>query len=124
MSDLIYYVSKYYSQRTVLDTNVAATTKKDPTVKQGYIELFPKEDIKMIVKEGENPKVVYNIKDGIKAPIKEGEDLGEVEVSYKDEHEKVGLYSKKALDRATLFSRIIRTIKDSSDFLLKTLIAR
>lgn len=124
MSDLIYYVSKYYSQRTVLDTNVAAATKKDPTVKQGYIELFPKEDIKMIVKEGENPKVVYNIKDGIKAPIKEGEDLGEVEVSYKDEHEKVGLYSKKALVRATLFSRIIRTIKDSSDFLLKTLIAR
>ena len=78
----------------------------------------------MIVKEGENPKVVYNIKDGIKAPIKEGEDLGDVEISYKDEQAKVGLYSKKALDRATLFSRIIRTIKDSSNFLLKALIAR
>ena len=47
-----------------------------------------------------------------------------MEISYKDEEAKVGLYSKKALDRATLFSRIIRTIKDSSNFLLKALIAR
>ncbi|WP_311491419.1 D-alanyl-D-alanine carboxypeptidase family protein [uncultured Anaerococcus sp.] len=124
MSDLIYYVSKYFSTRTVLDTNVPVKSIKDITVKQGYIDLYPKEDIKMIVKEGENPTIKYNIKEDVKAPIKENQDLGEIEISYKDESQKVGLFSKKALDKASLFSRVIRTIKDSCDFLLKTLIAR
>lgn len=124
MSDLIYYVSKYYSSRTVLDTNVAIKSIKDVTVKQGYIDLYPKEDIKMIIKEGENPTIKYNIKDDLIAPIKENQDLGEVEISYKDESYTVGLLSKKALDRASLFTRVVRTVEDSCDFLLKTVIAR
>ncbi|WP_299031377.1 D-alanyl-D-alanine carboxypeptidase family protein [uncultured Anaerococcus sp.] len=124
MSDLIYYVSKYFSQRTVLDTNVPIKSIKDISVKQGYIDFYPKKDIKMIIKEGENPTIKYNIKEDVKAPIKENEDLGEVEISYKDETETVGLFSKKALDKASLFSRVIRTIEDSANFLLKTLIAR
>ena len=124
MSDLIYYVSKYYSSRTVLDTNVAIKSIKDVTVKQGYIDLYPKEDIKMIIKEGENPTIKYNIKDDVKAPINENEDFGEVEVSYNDESHTIGLFSKKALDKASLFTRVIRTVEDSCDFLLKTIIAR
>ena len=124
MSDLIYYVSKYYSTRTVLDTNVAIKSIKDITVKQGYIDLYPKDDLKMIIKEGENPTIKYNIKDNIIAPVKEGEELGEIEVSYHDDSHKAGLYSKKALDKASLFSRIVRTIEDTTDFLLKTVIAR
>lgn len=124
MSDLIYYVSKYFSTRTVLDTNVPIKSIKDITVKQGYIDLYPKEDLKMIIKEGENPTIKYNIKDDIIAPVKENEELGEIEVSYKDESHKASLYSKKALDKASLFSRIVRTIEDTCNFLLKTLIAR
>ena len=124
MSDLIYYVSRYFSLRTVLDTSVAVSSIEDSTVKQGYIELYPKENLKMIVKEGESPAIRYNIKDGIKAPIKEGEDLGEVTVSYGDKTYNVGLFSKKSLDKATMFSRVIRTVEDSANFLLKTIIAR
>ena len=124
MSDLIYYVSKYFSTRTVLDTNVPIKSIKDITVKQGYIDLYSKEDLKMIIKEGENPTIKYNIKDDIIAPVKENEELGEIEVSYKDESHKASLYSKKALDKASLFSRIVRTIEDTCNFLLKTLIAR
>ena len=124
MSDLIYYVSKYYSTRTILNTNVAIKSIKDITVKQGYIDLYPKDDLKMIIKEGENPTIKYNIKDDIIAPVKEGEELGEIEVSYHDDSHKAGLYSKKALDKASLFSRIVRTIEDTTNFLLKTVIAR
>lgn len=124
MSDLIYYVSKYFSTRTVLDKNVPVKSIKDVTVKQGYIDLYPKEDIKMIIKEGENPTIKYNIKDDVKAPINENEDFGEVEVSYNDESHTIGLFSKKALDKASLFTRVIRTVEDSCDFLLKTIIAR
>ncbi|WP_311482079.1 D-alanyl-D-alanine carboxypeptidase family protein [uncultured Anaerococcus sp.] len=124
MSDLIYYVSKYFSTRTVLDTNSPIKSLKDATVKQGYIDLYPKENIKMIIKDGENPTIKYNIKEDVKAPIKENQDLGEVEISYKGDSRTVGLLSKKALDKASLFTRVIRTIRDSCDFLLKTLIAR
>ncbi|MFV1140674.1 hypothetical protein QMK87_29465, partial [Klebsiella pneumoniae] len=66
----------------------------------------------------------YNIKDDVKAPINENEDFGEVEVSYNDESHTIGLFSKKALDKASLFTRVIRTVEDSCDFLLKTIIAR
>ena len=124
MSDLIYYVSKYFSTRTVLDTNVPMKSIKDITVKQGYIDLYPKEDLKMIIKEGENPTIKYNIKDDILAPVKENEELGEIEVSYNDESHKATLFSKKALDKASLFSRIVRTIEDTCNFLLKAIIAR
>ena len=124
MSDLMYYVSKYFSTRTVFDKNVPVKSIKDVTVKQGYIDLYPKEDIKMIIKEGENPTIKYNIKDDVKAPINENEDFGEVEVSYNDESHTIGLFSKKALDKASLFTRVIRTVEDSCDFLLKTIIAR
>lgn len=124
MSDLIYYVSKYFSTRTVLDTNSPIKSLKDATVKQGYIDLYPKENIKMIIKDGENPTIKYNIKEDVKAPIKENQDLGEVEISYKGDSRTVGLLSKKALDKASLFTRVIRTIRDTCDFLLKTLIAR
>ena len=124
MSDLIYYVSKYFSTRTVLDTNVPIKSIKDITVKQGYIDLYPKEDLKMIIKEGENPTIKYNIKDDILAPVKENEELWEIEVSYNDESHRSTLFSKKALDKASLFSRIVRTIEDTCNFLLKTIIAR
>lgn len=124
MKDLIYYVSKYFSTRTVLDTKVPIKSIKDITVKQGYIDLYPKEDLKMIIKEGENPTIKYNIKDDIIAPVKENEELGEMEVSYHDESHKTTLYSNKALDKASLFSRIVRTIEDTTNFLLKTIIAR
>lgn len=124
MSDLIYYVSRYYSLRTVLDTDVAVSSIKDSTVKQGYIDLFPKENLKIIVKTGENPNIRYNIKDDVRAPIKENEDLGSVSISYDDKNYDVELFSKKSLDKASLFTRIIRTVEDSTNFLLKTIIAR
>ena len=124
MSDLIYYVSRYYSLRDVLDTNKVIKSIKDPSVKQGYIDIYPTENLKIIIKEGENPTIKYNIRDDVKAPIKENENLGEAEISYKDYSHTVGLVTKKSLAKASLFSRLVRTVEDSSDFLLKTLMAR
>lgn len=124
MSDLIYYVSRYYDLVNVLDTNVANQTIKTNTAKQGYVDLYPDKNVNIIIKDGEKPSLKYNIKDDIKAPIKEGEVLGDVKVSYKDKEFDVNLISKSNLEEASRFSRIMRTSSDAADFLLKVLISR
>lgn len=124
MSDLIYYVSRYYDTVDVLDTNVAADSIKNNTIKQGYVDIYPEEDVKIIVKQGTNPAIKYNFADKIKAPVKSGDVLGEAKVSYEDEEYDVRLISKSNLAEASLFSRIVRASQDAADFLLQVLIAR
>jgi len=50
--------------------------------------------------------------------------LGNANVSYEDKEYDVSLISKSNLDEASLFARIVRSLQDSADFLLKVLIAR
>ena len=124
MSDLIYYVSRYYDKVKVLDTNVAYDSLKVNTAKQGYVELYPNQNVEMIVKTGENPAVKTKLQENIKAPIKSGQVLGNANVSYEDKEYDVSLISKSNLEEASLFARIVRSLQDSADFLLKVLIAR
>lgn len=124
MSDLIYYISRYYNLEKVLDKNVAVESIKNNTTTQGYIDVYPNEDINIIVKDGTHAAIKYNIKDNIKAPIKAGDQLGEARVSYEDEEYTVDLLAKNDLKKASTFSRIVRTSQDAADFLLKVLIAR
>ena len=124
MSDLIYYVSRYYDKVNVLDTNVAYDSLKVNTAKQGYVELYPNQNVEMIVKTGENPAVKTKLQENIKAPIKSGQVLGNANVSYEDKEYDVSLISKSNLEEASLFARIVRSLQDSADFLLKVLIAR
>ncbi|WP_306490238.1 D-alanyl-D-alanine carboxypeptidase family protein [Anaerococcus octavius] len=124
MSDLIYYVSRYYNLDSVLDKNVAVDSIKNNTTSQGYIDLYPSEDVNIIVKDGSHAAIKYNIKDNVKAPIKAGDQLGEAKVSYENEEYTVPLVAKNDLKQASTFSRIIRTAGDAADFLLKVLIAR
>lgn len=124
MSDLIYYVSRYYDKVKVLDTNVAYDSLKVNTAKQGYVDLYPNQNVEMIVKTGENPAVKTKLQEKIKAPIKDGQVLGNANVRYEDKEYDVSLISKSNLDEASLFARIIRSLEDSADFLLKVLIAR
>lgn len=124
MSDLIYYVSRYYDKVKVLDTNVAYESLKVNTAKQGYVDLYPNQNVEMIVKTGENPAVKTKLQENIKAPIKSGQVLGNANVSYEDKEYDVSLISQSNLEEASLFSRIVRSLQDSADFLLKVLIAR
>ena len=124
MSDLIYYVSRYYDFESVLDKNVAVDSIKANTSAQGYVDIYPSEDVNIIVKDGQNPSIKYNIKDDIKAPIKKGEELGEATVTYENKKYSVPLVSKVDLKEASLFSRIVRTSQEAANFLLKVIIAR
>lgn len=124
MKDLIYYVSRYYDSKNVLDTNVAVKSIKTNTVSQGYVDIFPSENINIIIKDGKNPTIKYNIKDDVKAPINAGEVLGKATVEYDDKQFDVDLVSKSNYKEASKFSKIFRTSQDFADFLVKLLIAR
>lgn len=124
MKDLIYYVSRYYDSKNVLDTNVAVKSIKTNTVSQGYVDIFPSENINIIIKDGKNPTIKYNIKDDVKAPINAGEVLGKATVEYDDKKFDVDLVSKSNYKGASKFSKIFRTSQDFADFLVKLLIAR
>lgn len=124
MKDLIYYVSRYYDSKNVLDTNVAVKSIKTNTVSQGYVDIFPSKNINIIIKDGKNPTIKYNIKDDVKAPINAGEVLGKATVEYDDKQFDIDLVSKSKYKEASKFSKIFRTSQDFADFLVKLLIAR
>lgn len=124
MQDLIFYVSKYYNSRQVLNTNLPAETIKLNTVSNGYLELYPVESLSFIVKEGTVPSTKFLIDESIKAPIKAGEKLGDVEVTYEDQTYNVALVAKDKQDEASKFIRIVRVFKDACDFMLQCIIAR
>ncbi|MDD7305492.1 MAG: D-alanyl-D-alanine carboxypeptidase [Peptoniphilaceae bacterium] len=124
MKDLIYYVSKYYNSKEVLNTNLAAETLKLNTVSSGYVELYPVKSLSFIIKNGTVPATKYKIKDNIKAPIKAGEKLGDVEVYYNDQTYDVALVTKEKQNQASKFIRLVRVFKDTCNFLLECIIAR
>lgn len=124
MSDLIYYVSRYYDKVRVLDTNVAYDSLKINTAKQGYVDMYPDKNVELIVKSGETPAVKTKVNEDIKAPIKEGQVLGSANVTYDNKEYDVSLISKSNLEEASLFSRIVRASQDVADFLLQVLIAQ
>ena len=124
MKDLIYYVSRYYDLVKVLDTNVATDSIKNNTIKQGYVDIYPDQNVNIIVKQGTNPAIKYDIDEKIKAPIKANDAIGKANVIYDNKEYNVNLVTKNDLPEASLFSRIVRTSQDAADFLLKLLIAR
>lgn len=124
MSDLIYYVSRYYDKVRVLDTNVAYDSLNINTAKQGYVDMYPDKNVELIVKSGETPAVKTKVNEDIKAPIKEGQVLGSANVTYDNKEYDVSLISKSNLEEASLFSRIVRASQDVADFLLQVLIAQ
>ena len=124
MSDLIYYVSRYYDSVSVLDKNVAYESLKVNTAKQGYVDLYPDQDVNLIVKKGENPSIKASFNESIKAPVKAGEILGLAKVNYQDKEFEVSLISKSNLEEATLYSKMLRAGEDATNFLLQALIAR
>lgn len=124
MSDLIYYVTRFYDFKDVVNTEFPVQTIKNNTISQGCVELYPTINVKFVVKDGAVPTMKYKINQDIKAPIKEGEKLGSLEVSYADRSYDVDLVAKNSQSKASTFTRIIRSLQDGCDFMLECLIAR
>lgn len=124
MTDLIYYVSRFFNFKKIADTNHPLKSVRVNSVKEGYVELYPSEDLSFIVKDNTMPSVKYDINKNIKAPIKKGEVFGKANISYNDKNYEIDLVSNKEQERASDFTRFKRTISDACDFLVKCIIAR
>ena len=124
MTDLIYYVSRYFDYRKLTDVNKPVKSVRVNSAKEGYVELYPDKDVGFIVKDKTMPSIKYDIDQNIKAPIKKGENYGKAYISYKGEDIEVDLLSKKDQNKASDFTRVKRSIADACDFLLECIIAR
>ncbi|WP_276864497.1 D-alanyl-D-alanine carboxypeptidase family protein [Anaerococcus tetradius] len=124
MSDLIYYISRFYSCKKVLDVNKSLDSIEVGSAKQGYIELYPKENLSIISNDDKKVATKITLNKDIKAPIKKGDILGKVDVSYDNKYHVVDLVSGSDVERASLFTRIVRNIENNVNFLVDLLIAR
>jgi len=75
-----YGLENYYYQQ-VLNKEVAKTSIDISNAKKESIEVFPKEDLYMLVKKGQSIRENIIINENLKAPIKEGTVVGKVVVS-------------------------------------------
>lgn len=124
MKDLIYYVSRFYSCRKVLDINRSVESIEEASAKQGYVEVYPADDLTIISKDNINVATKINLNKNIKAPIKKGEILGSVDVNYGGKDYKVDLVAKDDIEEASFLGKITRSVKNNVNFLLDLLIAR
>ena len=124
MTDLFYYVSRYYSKKNILDTNKLIENIKSISAKPGYIEIYPKNDLDIISKDDSNVYTNIKLDENLKAPIKQGDVLGSIDVNYNDKFYNIELIAKDDVEKASFISRLTRSIEDSVNFLLKVLIAR
>ncbi|MCI7238716.1 MAG: D-alanyl-D-alanine carboxypeptidase, partial [Anaerococcus sp.] len=62
--------------------------------------------------------------ENIQAPIKKGDVLGKVYVTYDDESYEVNLVAQNDVAQASTFGKIFRTIGNSVNFMIDLLIAR
>ncbi|MGM0509488.1 MAG: D-alanyl-D-alanine carboxypeptidase family protein [Fusobacteriota bacterium] len=90
----------------VLKTSIKKTVPKE-------IDLFLKEDIDVVIKNGEDwklEKIAYVYKD-IQGPIEAGEKLGELQIKYRGNViKRVNLVSQKDLKKISFFRKLIRII--------------
>lgn len=124
MTDLIYYVSRYFNYKKLTDKDLPIDSIKVNSVKEGYVELYPEKTVGFIIKDKAMPSVQIKINKDIKAPIKKNEKLGKAYIKYKDKSYEVNLISKKDQQKASNFTRIKRTVSDACNFLVECIIAR
>ena len=124
MTDLIYYISRYFNYKKLTDKDLPIDSIKVNSVKEGYVELYPEKTVGFIIKDKAMPSVKIKINKDIKAPIKKNEKLGKAYIKYKDKSYEVNLISKKDQQKASNFTRIKRTISDACNFLVECIIAR
>ena len=124
MTDLIYYVSRYFNYKKLTDKDLPSDSIKVNSVKEGYVELYPEKTVGFIIKDKAMPSVKIKINKDIKAPIKKNEKLGKAYIKYKDKEYEVNLISKKDQQKASNFTRVKRTVSDACNFLVECIIAR
>lgn len=124
MTDLIYYVSRYFNYKKLTDKDLPSDSIKVNSVKEGYVELYPEKTVGFIIKDKAMPSVKIKINKDIKAPIKKNEKLGKAYINYKDKSYEVNLISKKDQQKASNFTRVKRTVSDACNFLVECIIAR
>lgn len=124
MSDLIYYISRYYSYKDVLSTNESVKSLDLISAKQGYVDLYPDQNITIVSKDDKIVSKKVSINENIQAPIKKGDVLGKVYVTYDDESYEVNLVAQNDVAQASTFGKIFRTIGNSVNFMIDLLIAR
>ena len=124
MTDLIYYVSRYFNYKKLTDKDLPSDSIKVNSVKEGYVELYPEKTVGFIIKDKAMPSVKIKINKDIKAPIKKNEKLGKAYIKYKDKSYEVNLISKKDQQKASNFTRVKRTVSDACNFLVECIIAR
>ncbi|MDO4594012.1 MAG: D-alanyl-D-alanine carboxypeptidase family protein [Tissierellia bacterium] len=121
--DLIYYVSRFFDTDKILNTDTPYDSIKMNSVKEGYVDLYPKENLEIIRNLDKRIIEKVDVDQSIKAPIKKGEKMGVAKIKYDDKEYDVDLIAAKEQKEATKFSRVIRAFKDSCNFLLECLIA-
>ena len=124
MTDLIYYVSRYFNYKKLTDKDLPSDSIKVNSVKEGYVELYPEKTVGFIIKDKAMPSIKIKINKDIKAPIKKNEKLGKAYINYKDKEYEVNLISKKDQQKASNFTRVKRTVSDACNFLVECIIAR
>lgn len=121
--DLVYYVSKYFNSQLVLDKNSPYTDVKMNSVKAGYINLYPKKNLNLVVGVDKRPVSKVNVANNIKLPIKKGDVLGNVEITVDGNSYDEKLIAGKDEKEASQFSRVLRAFSDVCNLILDCFIA-
>lgn len=110
---LVQYALDNYSKKTIVDINTATDIVYLPKAKKKNVEVYPIENFSTIVKNSDDIGIDIAIDEKFKFPIKADEKVGTAIISKNGEIlEEVDLVVHEKIKKESIFSLIIRTIKD------------
>lgn len=110
---LVQYALDNYSKRTIVDINTATDIAHLPKAKKKDVEVYPIENFSTIVKNSDDIGIDIAIDEKFKFPIKADEKVGTAIISKNGEIlEEVDLVVHEKIKKESIFSFIIRTIKE------------
>lgn len=115
--ELIEYAEDRFEVRTPAQADRAVDRLKINSLETGYLDLYPKEDIRRVVRVGTDFQVRNEIQEDIEGPVKAGEEFGTLHVTIGDEEITTPIIAKKDQGKADLFTRIQRILGDFFDTL-------
>lgn len=119
---LLDYTLENYSMRTVLDAEMPFEELVVNSAQNPIVPIYPVEGLERLERDGVNYTYDTQINEDIKAPINKGQVLGQVKVSLEGEEvANIDLVSKYDIEKAGIFTRLVRAVENVFSRLLSFL---
>ncbi|MTI68417.1 MAG: D-alanyl-D-alanine carboxypeptidase [Firmicutes bacterium] len=110
--ELLNYGMKNFEMKKIVEKKDIIKTVEVFNSADKHVDIYPRDDLCLLVKKGTEIKKEIFIKNDIKAPLKKGDKVGRLTIFYNNKAKVVELIVNKDIEKANFLIRFIRYIQN------------